>query len=156
MQSTIKFFKSSELESKNHAELNKFTTTIEETLCFLEDNSHIANHILQLEKNGNQWFEIAKKKPYFYSWEMITFYRCMEKLKSSIGYFAATPTYSSESFLIKFNQARAEHLPIIIEIFNKHQHPYEFSKIIWKKINDVYLKEDALIAPKKIMHEFKE
>ncbi len=120
--------------TKHHKELQVHIESIKQALWFLENYKDTPNDILTLAKYEDDWPEMINDWPYTKLWSMLTFYRCMEKLKKAQDYFDKPP--ANHSFSSEHNHNKDHYLPIIMKTLKLYDKHYEFSKLLWEVFNE--------------------
>ncbi len=117
---------------KEHIEL------IEQALSFLNDYINVPHDILILKKHGDRWLEVAMTWNYTNVWSILTFYRCMEKLKKAKDYFDQPLTDTRNPFRAEYDNYKNIYYAKITDMLQEYETHYLFSKMMWDKFNEMY------------------
>lgn len=132
-----KINKSSFFSNKNYLHLREHVELIEQAFFFLQDYPDTPHDIMVLKSYGNKWYEIATQQNYIIIWSMLTFYRCIEKLKKAKDYFDLPVTDINYRFVAEYNTYKNMYYAKIKETLKKYEAHYHFSKIMWDKYNEI-------------------
>lgn len=124
--------KSSFFSKKNYLHLKEHVELIEQAFYFIQTYPHVAHDIMILKSYEDNWYETAITWPYIRIWDILTFYRCIEKLKKAKEYFDLP--MANKTFVEYKNIYYAE----INETLQKHEIHYHFSKMMWNTFNERY------------------
>lgn len=111
---------------------------IEQTFLFLNDYSDVPQNILALKKCGDKWYDLATSWHYITIWNILTFYRCMEKLEKAKDYFDHPPKDMSEKFIVAFEQSKNKYYAEISKLLSQYDEHYQFSKMMWEHFKEAY------------------
>jgi len=132
MKAFKKFFGREEL-SNNYLLLKEHIDFVEQTFIFINNHPEVPYDIMALKKYENKWYKVAITWNYLSVWNILTFYRSMEKLKKAKDYFDKPIRDIAE-----FDQCKNKYYSKIVETLSQYDTHYRFSKMMWDEFNEIY------------------
>jgi hypothetical protein len=122
--------------SKDQLDLKENIDVIQQVLTFISEHPDVPNNIMTLKKHEDQWHEVSSTWRCAKIWDILTFYRSIEKLKTVKDYFDKPIT--DTDFFAEFSQCKNKYYTKILHVLSQYDTHYHFSKMMWDKINKIH------------------